>query len=188
MKTIAAAPLLLLLAGCLGFETGYMRDAGKTGLTHENDARIIVFRPSTFGGNTQFPIFEYKENEVVLMGFAESGCLFEYWCAPGKHLFLTWGEGEAYIEADLAAKRTYYIRCHAKFGILAPRPRFTAVRPGTEEWKNLDSELKDLQPRELNPEKAETYEESKEERVKKAKASLDEGKKNLTELKPPDGR
>lgn len=188
MRKIAAATFLLLLAGCLGFETSYMRDAGATGFKRENDARVIVFRPSTFGGNTQFPIFEYKENEVILMGFAESGCLFEYWCAPGKHLFLTWGEGEAYIEADLAPKRTYYIRCHAKFGILAPRPRFTAVRAGSEEWKNLDDELKDLQPRELNPEKAEQYEESKEDRVKRAKASLDEGKKNLTELKPTDGR
>lgn len=188
MKHAAVAPLLLLLTGCLGYETSYMRDAGKTGLTHENDARVIVFRPSTFGGNTQFPIFEYKENDVTLMGFAESGCLFEYWCAPGKHLFLTWGEGEAYIEADLAAKRTYYIRCFAHFGILAPRPRFSAVCPGTDEWKNLDNELKDLQPRELNPEKAAQYEESKEERVKKAKASLDEGKKNLTVLKPDHGR
>jgi hypothetical protein len=187
MRTVAAS-LLLLLTGCLHFETEYMRDAGAPGLSHENDARVIVFRPSAFGGNTQFPIFEYAENEVKLMGFAESGCVFEYRCAPGKHLFLTWGEGEAYIEADLAAKRTYYIRCFARLGILAPRPRFTAVRPGTDEWKNLDNELKDLQPRELNPAKADAFEDSKEERVRKAKASMDEGKKNLTELKPEDGR
>jgi hypothetical protein len=187
MRTAAAA-ILLLLTGCLHYETDLMRDVGRSSVMHENEARVVVFRTSTFGGNTQFPIFEYKENDVTLMGFAESGCFFEYWCAPGKHLFLTWGEGEAYIEADLAAKKTYYIRCLAKMGILKPRPRFEAVHGGAEEWKKLDAELKDLQARELNPEKSQPYEDSKEERVKKAKASLDEGKKNLTELKPEDGR
>jgi hypothetical protein len=187
MRTISAA-FLLLLAGCLHYETEYMRDAGAPGFKHENDARVIVFRSSTYGGNVQFPIFEYKDTAVELMGFAESGCLFEYYCPPGKHLFLTWAESDAYIEADLAAKKTYYIRCFANMGFLAPRPRFEAVRPGSEEWKNLDRELKDLQPRELNPAKAEPFEDSKEERVRKCKAAMDESKKNLTILKPEDGR
>jgi hypothetical protein len=179
----ATASLLLPLAACIHLETEYMRDGANPPATKEGDAIVVVFRPSTFGGNTQFPIFEFRNDEVNLMGFSESGCYFEYRCPAGKHVFLTWGEGTAYIEADLAAKKTYYIRCFAKLGLLAPRPRFDPVCPESEEWKNLDEELKGLKYRELIPEKGEIFEESKEERAKKAKASFEEGKKRPTYLK-----
>ena len=187
MKT-AAALLLLTLAGCLHYQTEYMRDGATPPAVKDGEAIVVVFRPSTFGGNVQFPIFEFRDSEVDLMGFSESGCYFEYRCPAGKHVFLTWGESTAYIEADLAPKKTYYIRCFAKMGILAPHPKFDPVCPGTEEWKNLDAELKGLRLRELIPDKGETYEDSKEERAKKAKASFEEGKKTPTVLKSDCGR
>lgn len=185
---IATAFLLLPLAACVHYETEYMRDGANPPATKDGDAIVVVFRPSTFGGNTQFPIFEFRAGEVNLMGFSESGCYFEYRCPAGKHVFLTWGEGTAYIEADLAAKKTYYIRCFANLGFLEPRPRFEPVCPATEEWKNLDAELKDLKFRELIPDKGEEFEGSKEERAKKAKASFEEGKNTPTFLKPNCGR
>jgi len=170
------------------FETEYMRNGAKPTPRKEGDALVVVFRPSTFGGNTQFPIFEFRNSEVNLMGFSESDCYFEYRCPAGKHVFLTWGEGTAYIEAELAPNKTYYIRCFANLGFLAPRPRFDPVCPDTEEWKNLDAELKDLKLRELISDKGEMFEESKEELAKKAKASFEEGKKTPTYLKPDCGR
>src|SRR5262249_32936164 len=155
MRLAAIALLVLPLAACTHFQNEYMRDtAGPSGPPKDNEAVVVVFRPSTFGGNTQFPIFEFIKDEGILMGFTESGHYFEYRCPPGRHLFLTWGEGGAYIEADLAAKKTYYIRCFAQFGFIAPRPRFDPVRPGSEEWKNLDEELKGLTRRELDPARA----------------------------------
>jgi hypothetical protein len=184
----AAAILLLPLAACIHLETENMRDGTKRPSPKEGEAIVVVFRPSTFGGNTQFPIFEFRDDEVSLMGFSESGCYFEYRCPAGKHVFLTWGEGTAYIEADLAAKKTYYIRCYARLGILAPRPRFDPVCPDSEEWKTLAAELADLKYRELFPLKGGLFEESKEENAKQAKASFEEGKRTPTYLKPECGR
>jgi hypothetical protein len=188
MRT-AAALLPLLLASCSLQVSSYMRDATPAApAAAPKDARVVVFRPSTFGGNTQFPIYEYLQDDGKLMGFAESGCYFEYRCPPGKHLFLTWGEGEAFIDADLAPGKTYYVRCFARFGVLAPRPQFKPVVPGTEEWSKLDEELKDLKPRELDAAKAEAFEEAKEERARKAKQSHDDGRKAPSYLRIGDGR
>lgn len=199
MKIAAALLLTVVLASCAGpKESTYMRDAAPPAAptpagtaaagADAKDARVVVFRPSTFGGNTQFPIFEYIKDDATLMGFAESGCYFTYRCPAGKHIFLTWGEGEAFIDATLEAGKTYYVRCFAKMGLLKPRPRFMPVTPGSEEWKVLDSELKDLKPRELDPALVESYEYAKEDRVRKAKASFDEGSKSPAVIKPADGR
>jgi hypothetical protein len=151
-------------------------------------AKVIVFRPSTFAGTTQFPIYEYTQEDATLMGFAESGCYFEYLCPPGRHLFLTWGEGEAYIEADLVEDRTYFIRCFARFGVFSPRPAFSPVHRGSEEMKNLDQELRGLKWRELDSCRADSYAEAKEDRARKARQSYEEGRKAPRFLGPEDGR
>lgn len=181
-------PLVLLLAGCVDFVNEDMQDAAAPPPLKENEALVVVFRPSTFGGNTQFPIFEFTGNDADLMGFSESGCFFEDRVTAGRHLFITWGEGEAYIDADLAPGKTYYVRCFAKMGLLAPRPRFAPVRRDSEEWKNLDSELRGLKRRVLKPAAAPLDEKARDERAKNAKKSVDEGKLQPTFLKPEDGR
>jgi hypothetical protein len=182
------SPLVFLVAGCVHLVNEDMQDAALPLALQSNEALVVVFRPSSFGGNTQFPIFEFTGEDAKLLGFSESGCYFEVRVAAGRHLFLTWGEGEAYIEADLSAGRTYYIRCFAKLGVLAPRPRFAPVRRDSEEWKNLDLELKDLKRRELKPSVAQVDEKSREERARSAKKSLEEGRLQPTYLKPDDGR
>jgi len=187
MKT-AAALLLLGLTSCTHFVNEYMRDAAAPTTPIDGEAVVVVYRPSTFGGNTQFPIFEFQKGEGTLMGFAESGCYFEYRVPAGRHVFLTWGEGYAYIEADLAPKKIYYIRCYAELGFIAPRPRFDPVNAGTDEWTKLEADLKGLKLRELDTAKAAPIEDSKEEQAKKAKARIDEGKKAPTYLRPEDGR
>ena len=184
---LAAVVAPLLLAAC-STRTSFMRDADPLPAPGAGDAKVVVFRPSTFAGTTQFPIYEYLEDDAKLLGFAESGCYFEVKCPAGRHFFLTWGEGEAFIDAELAPKKTYYVRCYARFGVISPRPGFAPVSLGSEERRNLDEELKDLKCRALDATKAESYAEVKEERALKAKQSYDEGRKAPRHLKPEDGR
>lgn len=181
-------PLALLLAGCVDFVNEDMQDASSSLPLKEHEARVVVFRPSTFGGNTQFPIYEFTGNDADLMGFSESGCYFEDRVTAGKHLFLTWGEGEAFIDADLAPGKTYYIRCFAKMGLLAPRPRFAPVRRDSEEWKNLDAELQGLKRRILKEPVPQMDEKTREERAQNAKKTYEEGRLQPSYLKPEDGR
>jgi hypothetical protein len=188
-RLLGFAPVLfpLLLAAC-STQTSYMHDASPSSAPGAGQAKVVVFRPSSFAGTTQFPIYEYAQDDATLMGFAESGCYFEYLCPAGRHLFLTWGEGEAFIEAELAPDKTYFVRCFARFGVITPRPAFSPVALGSEEMKILSEELKGLKCRELDACSADSYAEAKEERARKAKQSHDEGRKAPRILRPEDGR
>src|SRR6516162_8842751 len=101
-------PILLpaLLAACS--TTSYMRDAQPTPPPGPDEAKVIIYRTATFGGADNFPVYELVGDEDgTLLGFTETDRYFEVHCPPGKHLFITWGEGEAFIEADLEGGRTY---------------------------------------------------------------------------------
>jgi hypothetical protein len=176
----------LALAACS--TTTYMRDAEPTPPPGDDEAKVIVYRTAAFGGSENFPVYELVDNEGKLLGFTETDRYFEYRCPPGRHLFVTWAEGEAFIEADLEAGRTYFIRAYSKFGVLAPRPGFAPVGQGSENWDKLDEILSPLQCRELDPTKAAEYEQQKEEQFRKTLARYEEGKKESRHLAPGDGK
>src|SRR5207253_1171953 len=99
----------------------------------------------------------------------------------------TWGEGSAFIEADLAPQKTYYIRAYSKYGWWAPRPGFAPVGAGSEYMEKLGEVWPTLKCREMDPGSAAEYAAKKEDRVKKIQAGYDEGKKAPQFLKPEDG-
>src|SRR5579872_7341934 len=159
MKVFVPA-LLLLAAGCS--TTGYMRDAMPTPPPGPTEAKVVVYRTAVVGGFDNFPVYEYVKDDGKLLGFTETGCYFVYRCDPGKHFFLTWGEGDAFIEADLAPGKTYYIQAWSKFGIVSSQPGFAPVLPGSDAFRELEKVWTDLRCRELNPDKASEYELRKE--------------------------
>src|SRR6185295_13477019 len=185
MKLIFAM-LPLALAACS--TTGYMRDALPTPPPGPDEAKVIVYRSAEFGGAEHFPVFEWLGCDGKLLGFTETDRYFEYRCPPGKHVFITWGEGEAFIEADLEAGKTYFIRAYSKFGLLSARPGFAPVGRDSEHWEHLDWMLLTHQCRELDPEKAAEYELRKQEHLQKTQAKYEEGRKAPRYLHPEDGR
>ncbi len=178
--------LPLALAACS--TTAYMRDAEPSPPPGDDEAKVIVFRTAAFGGAEHFPVYELVNDEGKLLGFTETDRYFEYRCPPGRHLFVTWGEGEAFIEADLEAGRTYFIRAYSKFGVLSARPGFAPVGEASEDWDKLEEILSKLQCRELDPFKAVEYGARKEEHLRKTMASYEEGKKAPRNLAPGDGK
>jgi len=185
MKFIAAI-FPILLAACS--TTGYMRDAQPSPPPGDDEVKVIVYRTAAFGGAENFPVYELIDCQGKLLGFTETDRYFEYRCPPGKHLFVTWGEGNAFIEADLEAGKTYFIRAYSKFGVLSARPGFAPVGRGSEAWEKLDETLSTLQCRELDPEKAAEYELRKEEHLRKTLTSYQEGQKAPRYLTPGDGK
>jgi hypothetical protein len=180
--------LLVVLAACASKTTSYMRDAQPAPPPGPNECKVIVYRLAKYAQGKHFPIYEHENEDGRLLGFTETDCYFELKCAPGKHLFLTWGEGKAFIEADLAGGKTYYIRAYSKYGYWAARPGFAPVNKDSEEMNKLDEAWPTLKCRELDPEKAAEYATRKEDRMKKVQASYEEGKKAPLYLKPEDGR
>jgi len=178
--------LLVLGVGCS--TTSCMRDATPTPPPGLTESKVVVYRTAPVGGVDNFPVFEYANEDGKLLGFTETGCYFEYCCDSGKHFFLTWGEGDAFIEADLAPGKIYYIQAWSKFGILSSRPGFAPVAPGSREFRELEKAWATLRCRELDPGKARDYEIQEEERVRKARSVYEAGRKPAEPLKPDEGR
>jgi hypothetical protein len=186
MKFILAT-LPLALAACS--TTGYMRDATPTPPPGPDEAKVIVYRIAAFGGAENFPVYELRNgSDGKLLGFTETDRYFEYRCPPGKHLFVTWGEGDAFIEAELEGGKTYFIRAYSKFGVLSARPGFAPVGRNSEHWEEIEKVLPTLQCRELDPREAAEYELRKVDHLRKTIASYEEGKKKPRYLTPEDGR
>ena len=185
MKAIVPA-LLLLAVGCT--TTSYMRDAKATQPPGPDEAKVVVYRDSAIGGVDHYPIFEYANEDGNLLGFTETNCYFEFRCKPGKHFFLTWGEGDAFIEATLDGGKTYYLRAWSKFGLVSSRPVFVPVLKGSDDLKDLKKVWPELRCRELDPAQADAYEIKKEDRVQKAHDSYEAGSKAAKILKAEDGQ
>jgi hypothetical protein len=179
-----AAFLLLGLAACS--TTSSMRDAQPTPPPGPDEAKVIVYRTENFGGAKHFPVYDDAGPAGKLLGFTETGCYFEFRCLPGRHLFFTWGEGDAFIVADLEPGKTYYIRAFSRFGILEPRPGFAPVGTRSEEWPKLDSILPKLRCRELEPEEAAAFEKKNRNAVMHLKEGFDQLEARW--LDPGDGR
>ncbi len=182
MKTCLAL-LCLALAACN--TTSAMRDAQPAPSPDAGEAKVIVYRTATFGGASHFPVYDDVGPGGKLIGFTETGCYFEYLCPPGRHLFFTWGEGEAFIDADLAPGRTYFIRAWSRFGIISPRPAFAPVERGSKEWERLEALLPTLQCRELDSCQVASIEDRQQEIVLRVKSSYAAGQ--AKSLSPSDG-
>jgi hypothetical protein len=185
MKTLLCL-LPLAMAAC--GTTSYMRPAQPKAAPGAGETKVIVYRSANWGGGKHFPIYDATDGEGKLIGFTETDCYFEYLCPPGKRVFLTWGEGNAFIEADLLAQKTYYIRAFSKYGFWSKRPGFEPVNKDGEFMRKMDEVWPTLQCRELDPDKAAEYTLKKDERMKKVQASYEEGKKAPLYLKAEDGR
>ena len=170
---ILVSLLPLALAACS--TTRFMRDADPTPPPGPDEAKVVVYRTSQFGGADNFPVVDGDGN---LLGFTETDCFFEIRRPPGKHLFAARGEGDAFVEADLAGGKTYYIRAYSKFGLLSSRPGFAPVGQGSEHGEEIDRVLPKLRCRELDPEKGREYK-------PKPLAEIDP---NPRTLHPDDGR
>ncbi len=110
MRLFVAA---LLLAGGLGCARPRMLSVGEElpppGL---QEARVIVYRPGQRNAGHDYAVFDGE----TLIGFAQSGCRFEYRCSPGPRLFYMQGGRDAAVQADLEAGRTYYLRAGERPG------------------------------------------------------------------------
>jgi hypothetical protein len=171
VKTVLAL-LPLTLAACT--TTDFMRDARPTPPPGPDEAKVVVYRTSQFGGADNFSVVD---GDGTLLGFTETDCYFEIRRPPGRHLFAARGEGDAFVEADLAGGKTYYIRAYSKFGVWSSRPGFAPVGRGSEHSGEIDRVLPTLRCRELDPAKSRDY------RVRPL-AEIED----LRALRPEDGR
>ena len=124
-----------------------------------------------------------------LIGFAENGSHFEYRCSPGKHLFIAEAESDKAIDADLSARKTYYVWVTPRMGFAAANVGLTPVNEESNLMPKLEKALAESKCRELIPELAAEYQEKHRERIQKLQEEFGgDRKESALKLRPQDGR
>jgi len=112
----------LLLSGCA---SSLMQkadfDSVTTTAVKADHAQIIFMRPSSFGGAIQSSVFDLKQENNRLsddqfIGIVSATAKVRYDTTPGFHLFMVVGENADFIQANLAAGKTYYALVTPRFG------------------------------------------------------------------------
>ncbi len=118
----AIFPILLFINGCTS--SLMQKSALENSVlppTIAEHAQVVFMRPSTFGGAIQSSVFDLQDNrnsltDDVFVGIVSATTKITYAAPPGFHLFMVIGENADFMQANLAANKTYYARVTPRFG------------------------------------------------------------------------
>jgi hypothetical protein len=79
-------------------------------------SRVVFLRPSALGGAIQASVFDVTGGEPVFIGVSSTGTKVVHDTTPGPHRFMVVSEAADFMEASLAAGRTYYAVVTARMG------------------------------------------------------------------------
>lgn len=120
----------------------YMANAEKPRIEPIKDKATVVFiRPT---GQAWMNKFEIWDNDNFI-GFAQSLSYFRHVCDPGKHLFIAVAENKTFLSAELNEGRIYYIITDARMGLFKARVELKPVKKDSDEMKNVNEWMEELQ-------------------------------------------
>jgi len=95
-----------------------------------DQALVRFLRPSGMGFAINFNVLDGGK----VIGNSVARSQFSYLAEPGHHLFVATAENKAFLEADLAAGKTYYVITRIYPGVWTARVAFVPVTRGSEFW------------------------------------------------------
>lgn len=111
--------LVLALSGCA---SKLMSPAiNSTQPVTGDDASIIFFRTSSFGGAVQAPVAEYVNGSVKFVGILSTDTKIRYILPAGEHDFVVGGESSNFLRADVVPGKYYYVRVEPRMGFFKTR-------------------------------------------------------------------
>lgn len=149
--------IVSLLGGCAGtiknMQASSM-DKAAAASVEPGQAMVVFMRPSGFGYAVQSSVFEVKGDLPALVGIVAAKSKVAYAAQPGKRQFMAIGETAEFMDADLSADKTYYVRVDPRMGMWKARFALEPVKAETQDsaefkkdfsecvWveKNADSE------------------------------------------------
>lgn len=90
-------------------------------LPQEDKALIIFMRPSILGAAIKSPILDITDEEPKIIGNFTAGKKIAYYCDPGARRFMSMGENVDFMDANLLARKTYYVQIIPKMGAMKAR-------------------------------------------------------------------
>jgi hypothetical protein len=171
-----------LLVVCIVFlTTGCSSVMQKTTIVDHvdsNTAMINFVRPSIFlGDGLDYDLWDGDK----FIGVLGSGTIVQYRTTPGSHVFMSKGRSWAYVKADMAGGKQYFIKLNVlPFGGLILSAIEAEKNPKVKEWYTY-------QPKELMAGKEESYASDKKADAQKALKELLDGHADGYDLKPENG-
>lgn len=120
--------LLIALAGCGG--GAQMIPAGETPAIRHGESMVVFMRPSGFGGAIAASVFDVSGPETKFIGIVNSGTKVAHAVQQGQHTFMVVSEAADFMQATVAAGRTYHALVTPRPGMWKARFSFRPVRQG----------------------------------------------------------
>lgn len=191
MTSVIRLGLVLLAVagtGCLSSMSPWMRNAVPGPPPGPDECKVVFYRSWRIPESKHFPLYDGE----TLIGFSEMKAHIEYRCRPGRHVFLSWGENDRFLDADLAAGNTYFVECVGTLGFWSAHVDLHPADPASEGFAGLEELLKDFTCRELDPDQAlhtGAFMENRKTRVADMLRKLDEKRAiGVRVLKPEQGK
>jgi len=124
--------VVMAVTGCASKHMDVVTIGQNEGILAKNQAAIVFFRDTSFGGAIQAPIVESLDKDLAFVGILSANTKLLYKTAPGKHIFIVGGEDSNMLEADLAPQKFYYVRVSPKIGLWKARFVFEPVTAADE--------------------------------------------------------
>lgn len=133
----------LVLGGCAS--SGQMIKSTNQTLTNasENHAQIVFMRSSFVGAAISASVFEITNGKPEFLGLVEDDTKIAVNATPGKHLYMVVSEAADFLEADVAAGKTYYSVVTARMGMW--KARFSLWPVTNTSGKEFSWDSKDVQ-------------------------------------------
>jgi hypothetical protein len=132
MLGVAASGLLMMI-GCAASGA----DFRPTETLANDKALVYIYRPDSMLGGGKAIRYDVTTKEGHIVEMIRGG-YFPYEATPGETTFWAWTESKVSVTNDLAAGKTYYLKCGLGWGVFIGRPtlEFVDEEQGMKELKD----------------------------------------------------
>ena len=130
----------LLAAGCAGPAT--MQKSEQAPAAKSDQALVVFMRSTMLGSAISASVFDVSGNDTRFVGLVNNGTKLGYYVTPGQHTFMVVSEAADFMQANVAAGKTYYALVTPRMGMWKARFSLKPVRGselGGTEFAGWDS-------------------------------------------------
>jgi len=110
-----------------------------TSYAAEDDTTVVFMRYSAVGAAIKATVYEITDDKTIFIGIMKNKTKINYPTTAGTHTFMVVSEAADFMEADLAAGKTYYAMVTPRTGAWKARFSLIPIRNGGSTDFSTDS-------------------------------------------------
>jgi hypothetical protein len=112
---------ITLLSSCASSRMVDVAEPPAVASPHPDQATIVFMRTSSLGFAVQSAVFDITNDPPDFIGIVSSGKKIAITARPGQHRFMVVSEAADFMDAELAAGKTYYALITPRMGVWKAR-------------------------------------------------------------------